>query len=82
MVTKEKEPDIVQALPIESTVTLAVTGSFYEDVKRELGIDPFAHKKADAEFEDSLKRQGSSMLETVRVVLSTPAVGNRKEVSE
>ena len=90
MVTKEKErePDVVEALPIETTVELVVSDSFYEDVKRELKIDPEEGKRQVLEFEDELTRPIAALKEATSVMLKPPSVANRgplpkpKEVSE
>lgn len=82
------EPEVVQALPIETKVELAVTDSFYEDVKAELHIDPESCKQQAAEFEDQLARELSSLHETARLYTAPPSITNRgplpkpKEVEE
>jgi hypothetical protein len=73
----EKEPEVVEASPIETTVTLPVTNSFYDDVIRDQKFDPESAKRMSLEFEDDLARQVSSLHETARLYTAPPSITNR-----
>lgn len=88
----KQEPIVVQPEPdpVETSVTLQITDSFYDDVAKELGFDRAAMDAQFQAFEDEMKSPLSELQELTRQILTPPNVTTlrprpraaQKEISE